>query len=497
VHGFLVKSTAPINVEDKNDDKIDEDVRREHRDWLEDSNIGEIADILKDVEAPEVIVRIHGYSTKEKNAIEQYHQIIQGINTYKEDHNIDKTFVFLGYRWPSESPDIKGIPTSIFDIINALPTLPKNIFIVSFIVVVVSLVTLILQLFNNIPLIFFGLFGLSLSIIITLILLRISAYFRDSFRATNYGVPDLVELIRELDEAIKIKRNPHKPKIKLSFIAHSMGCYVTTNTIRILSDVFTSGSNPGPEIGSSFTLGRLILVAPDIPVETIKPRRANFLQASLKRFEESYIFSNEGDVVLRIASTAANYFSFPAKTNSSGYRLGNITVSHDRNSEDPIQYGIINNNLNSPYELLEVRSSDKKEDIMPVNEGNENVDTEICEAVTNKFTYFDCTDYVDDKGGKRVTPVSLALKKKALNFWDYFRLVLADLFSPDTNTHGGYFRGDFTKDLIYKLAFLGFDGLLDSYDQRIEKFSQECEKKQIMVLLSPERWKKYGTPKSP
>ena len=492
IHGFLVKSTAPINVEDQNDDIIDEDVKREHPEWLEDSNIDKIADILKDVEAPEVIVRIHGYSTKEKNAIEQYHRIIEEINTYKEKHDIDKTFVFLGYRWPSESPDIKGIPTSISDIINALPTLPKNIFLVSFIVVVVSLVALILQLFNNITLVFFGLFGLLLSITFTLILLRISAYFRDSFRATNYGVPDLVELIRELDEAITIKRDPHKPPIKLSFIAHSMGCYVTTNTIRILSDVFTSSNNPGAEIGNSFTLGRLILVAPDIPVETIKPRRANFLQASLKRFEESYIFSNEGDVVLRIASTAANYFSFPAKTNSSGYRLGNITVSHPQKW---IQYGIVNNS-NSPYELLEVRSSDKPEDIMPVKEGNENVDIEICEAVTNKFTYFDCTDYVDVKDGRNVTPVSLALKKKALNFWDYFRLVWTDLSSPDTNTHGGYFQGDFTKDLIYKLAFLGFDGLLDSYSSP-DEFSLKCKDKQIQVLLSPERWKKYGTPKSP
>lgn len=30
IHGFLVKSTAPINVEDQNDDIIDEDVRQEH-----------------------------------------------------------------------------------------------------------------------------------------------------------------------------------------------------------------------------------------------------------------------------------------------------------------------------------------------------------------------------------------------------------------------------------------------------------------------------------
>lgn len=491
VHGFLVKSTAPINVEDENDENIDPDISVKKP---RPSNISEVAEILKEeitkasvnVEAPEVIVRIHGYSTKEKNVIEQYHRIIQEINTYKEKHNIDKTFVFLGYRWPSESGG-----TGFRYIFDALPTLLRTIFLTSLIGIGFFLVVLLFQIFENIPLIFllsgFGLFGLLLSITFTLVLLRISAYFRDSFRATNYGVPDLVELIRELDEAIK--RDPDKPQIKLSFIAHSMGCYVTTNTIRILSDVFTSSNNPGPEIGNSFTLGRLILVAPDIPVETIKPRRANFLQASLKRFEESYIFSNEGDVVLRIASTAANYFSFPAKTRSSGYRLGNITVSRPHKT---IQYGIINDSK-PPYELLEVRSSDKQGDIIPIKD-IKNADVEICKAVTNKFTYFDCTDYVDAKDGRRVTPVSLALKKKALNFWDYFRLILADLFSPDTNTHGGYFRGDFTKDLIYKLAFLGFDGLLDSYsspgdsdDQRREKFSKECEDKQIMVLLSPER----------
>ena len=508
VHGFLVKSTAPINVEDPNDIKIDIN----HSNWLQDSDIGEIANILTDVEAPEVIVRIHGYGTKEKNAIEQYYQTIDVINCYKQLQDIDKTFVFLGYRWPSESPDIKGISTtSIRDIFNALPTLPRMTFVASLIGIVFFLVVLLFQIFDNVLLIFlifgFGLFGVSFSIIFTLILLRISAYFRDSFRATNYGVPDLVELIQELDKEIK-RGDPDKPRIKLSFIAHSMGCYVTTNTIRILSDVFSSSDKPNSEIGTSFTLGRLILVAPDIPVEAIKPRRANFLQASLKRFEESYIFSNEGDVVLRIASTAANYFSFPAKTNEGGYRLGNITVSHNQNSPEGITYGIINDkDLKPPYELLEVRSSDKPGDIWPVKGNNrtkiKNVDPKICAAVTNKFTYFDCTDYTDRKNNKEVTPVSLAAGKKALNFWDYFRLVLTDLCAK-TNTHGGYFQGAFTKELIYKLAFLGFDGLLDSYSspgdsdkQRRDKFSQECDDKKIQVLLSPERWKKYGTPKSP
>ncbi|MCA1990517.1 MAG: hypothetical protein LDL41_00495 [Coleofasciculus sp. S288] len=117
------------------------------------------------------------------------------------------------------------------------------------------------------------------SIILALILLRLSTYFRDNYRATNYGVPDLVELIRQLDLAVvqmrQSKGRPtNEPRIKLSFIGHSMGCFVVTNTIRILSDVFDPPSinkTPTAEIGNVFCLERLILVAPDIPVETVIP----------------------------------------------------------------------------------------------------------------------------------------------------------------------------------------------------------------------------------
>ena len=43
---------------------------------------------------------------------------------------------------------------------------------------------------------------LPLAVVLTLFLLRIVGYFRDAYRATNYGVPDLVELIRQLDKAV-------------------------------------------------------------------------------------------------------------------------------------------------------------------------------------------------------------------------------------------------------------------------------------------------------
>ncbi|MHC5827429.1 MAG: alpha/beta hydrolase, partial [Nostoc sp.] len=101
--------------------------------------------------------------------------------------------------------------------------------------------------------------GIVSSIILTLIILRISTYFRDTYRAVNYGVTDLVELIRQLDVTVKL---PPNKRIKLSFISHSMGCFVVTDVIRILSDVFDVKSinkEPDSDIGNVFRLGRLVL----------------------------------------------------------------------------------------------------------------------------------------------------------------------------------------------------------------------------------------------
>ena len=33
-------------------------------------------------------------------------------------------------------------------------------------------------------------------------LLRVIVYFRDAFRATNYGAPDLIEIVRQIDHTI-------------------------------------------------------------------------------------------------------------------------------------------------------------------------------------------------------------------------------------------------------------------------------------------------------
>ncbi|MGB6746511.1 MAG: hypothetical protein WBE51_00680, partial [Xanthobacteraceae bacterium] len=76
------------------------------------------------------------------------------------------------------------------------------------------------------------------------ILLRTIVYFRDGYRATNYGAPDLVEIVRQIDRRIveedakHHRANRDAKRVQLSFIGHSMGGYVVTNAIRVLSDVF-------------------------------------------------------------------------------------------------------------------------------------------------------------------------------------------------------------------------------------------------------------------
>jgi hypothetical protein len=546
INGFVVTSTAPINVEDFTENikpkttsknpEIEKAFKAltEYSGWpgnsssddsSQDAQIKYIAKILANADNPEVVIKIHGYSSNEDGVIPRYYGVVEDIKKYLNDPKTDetKTFVFVGYRWPSESPNFKNA-------FKALPILPKGILGFSIFFVIGFVTLILLSSINKILLILMlVLSSITLAMIITLILLRFSAYFRDSYRATNYAVSDLVELIRKLDkEIIAINKDKNKKKnyekteepndkIELNFIAHSMGCYVTTNTIRILSDVFDPiAIDPNQKntsfIGNVFSLNRLILVAPDIPVEAIIPRRANFLKASLSRCKESYLFSNEGDVVLRIASTAANYFSFPASSLFSGYRLGNITVNHQNiptiDGKKAIPYGIVNlsklnNNKDAsgyPINYLDLRSSSK-------NKKEENIDVENLlrkskiseeqinkikeqkDTVTNTFTYFDCTDYKDEKD---VTPVSLATQKPALDFVGYIRLVIDHLILHKIDTHGGYFDGNFTKELIHKLAFLGFDGLLDfpssnERNEALSKLDENCKEKQIQVVLSPQR----------
>ncbi|MDZ8091432.1 MAG: alpha/beta hydrolase [Nostoc sp. DedQUE05] len=523
IPGYLVVSTAKLNVETEEDNS--------HRYFSSVANkkffnindgkaepsaqemIEKISKSLQSSPDPEIIINIHGYSSTPSDTETGCKKIYEYVNTHIEQPN---KYIFIGYRWPSENP-IKTDESGSFrqKLINALSSLPTLLAINLALGLTISICSAIALLFLNIlsnsAVHFFTamliLSGIVSSIIFTLIILRISTYFRDTYRASNYGTTDLVELIRQLDYTAKL---PPNKRIKLSFISHSMGCFVVTDVIRILSDVFDIKSinkKPNSDIGNVFRLGRLVLVAPDIPVESILPGRANFLRSSLRRCEEAYIFCNEGDLALRFTSTAANYFSFPARTRISGYRLGNITVKHFNNKNDSVghtpRYGVVNlhkqdygkgYSLDNPYKYLEIRSSSSEHrKLEEITEMSENL-----VQPADLFTYFDCTDYKDDRM-KQIGIVSSAIQKPAINFGNYILLTLAFIRKSFKNTdpqgvdtHTGYFEGAFTQKAIYELAFLGFQGFLQSLSieggesEQISVFSQKCYEKQIQVILAPQ-----------
>jgi hypothetical protein len=172
---------------------------------------------------------------------------------------------------------------------------------------------------------------------------------------------------------------------------------VVTNVVRILSDVFDPASivrnirgkkiesreadefaaqkvvepemleKVTADIGHVFSLVRLVLVSPDIPAEALIGNRANFLKSSLRRFKEAYLFSNEGDEVLRMISTAANYFSFPTRSRDYGYRLENVEVLSEN-------FGVIDAPKAAIQDKLRVgRNSIEQLNLLPIKSVHINV----------------------------------------------------------------------------------------------------------------------------
>lgn len=623
--GYYVISTASINVEDT-PLQINTSAKEQ---------IQAIAKYLLNSQNSQIVISIHGYGTKRSEAMDRYQKIYHYVTEICQPQNtvflgycwpaehptqdepepttgkfiglpgklkyalqslptlliatfistlvlgLITTVLLLGY--PAQLPALVVFPLiSIFsllatfgllkvgDALSLLPTLPIGVLLIGLVIGAMATLSPI-NLFRVLIFLVIS-FVFSFSFIFALIALRLSTYLRDTYRGNNYGVLDLVELIRQLDQAVfeiklfdylekqgmmtalleelklsqkdwetadsekKIKlwesletrpikkvaieqvviEEINKSRLKLTFIGHSLGCLVVTNTIRILSDVFDTDSvrkQPSPDIGRAFRLGRLILVAPDIPIETIMPRRANFLRSSLRRCEEAYVFCSEGDLALRLASTAANYFSFPAKTRISGYKLGNLTVKRFENAKGhrirrlrDQDYGIVNlkdGKLTRPYSLLEIRASvwehQSLNEIRPID----SVEKEQMELVENLpvadlFTYFDCTDYTDYTSSSQRKPqgvVSHALRKSALSFWDYFQLSISYFLKQKINAHGGYFDGKFSQKAIYELGFLGFRDFLESFkpgytiNEQLSELSTECQEKYIQLVLSPQLMK--------
>ncbi|MFZ0425651.1 MAG: hypothetical protein WAL80_22470 [Xanthobacteraceae bacterium] len=472
--------------------------------------IKEIARHLSGADHPNLMVMVHGFNNPQPAVLDLYRRAAIAIHNDNEISK-DEGLVCVGYRWPSEK---MGTPWR--SCAAALPSLPTWIFWlgVIFILTGIGAIEAAIAPKTGHGLVIVG--AVLAGLIACAALLRVIVYFRDAFRATNYGAPDLIEIVRQIDHTILTHDVVGKPdmaaakahrdskRVQLSFIGHSMGGYVVTNAIRALTDLFADGASRRPhidagvfntenaekipaKIGHAFRLTRFVLASPDIPAEALLSNRANFLASSLRRFDEAYLFSNEGDEVLRQISTLANYFSFPTTSWKFGFRLGNVDILSKG-------YGIIDIGHHSLASVVRVGYLTLDQIYHKLRaargeEGNAEFKT-LQNRLPEKFSYFDCTDYIEpDAAGREVGLLTFALRFKRHNakaripWYRHLQLLFAYLFLHGPNVHGGYFYGALSEQLIYRLACLGYHGTVKAY-QGLPQLSALCEQKQIRVLLS-------------
>ena len=526
---YFIESTAPYNVDDTAEAKPR--LPPELSPINSDLAVKQIAAALVDGANPNLVVMVHGFNNPEAAVLKMYTSAALAIERDREIH-ARGGLVCVGYRWPSEK---MGMPwRGTWD---ALPTLPTWILYFGILVVLLTFplfyfaietkqwwIDAFRYIWNPSGVHFITLLGWTVAgLVLMTVLLRTIVYFRDNYRASNFGVPDLIQIIRAIDAEI-VRQHRQRgvtvpPRnVQLSFIGHSMGGFVVTNTIRTLSDVFeapvsklnsygpggstdTRPAPPSRAIGNVFELKRFVLASPDIPAETLLSSRGNFLASALSRFDEAYLFSNEGDEVLRQISTLANYFVFPTKSRNHGFRLGNVEILSrnfgmiDVDGDDFLRVLRIGKlTLQELYDMLEDAKAERQQTAQPA----------LAQArLPTVFTYFDCTDYVDrddpdkpDVAENRRPLLTFAKWRKRhdaeaqLRWYSHLYLLLVYLVHHQKpNVHGGYFEGVFSQELIYRLACLGYDDTVKAYGSEAA-LGATCEQKQVRMLMSPTLWER-------
>ncbi len=484
---YFVESTAPDNVEGDGGGVVPVPPGLHAVD--PDQAVRDIAALLTP-EEPQIdaslVVMVHGFNTPRQRVIDLYKKARDAVIVDGKIFDpARRRIVCIGYRWPSE-----GVFTDLGSTIGATP----NAALVALAVVCVVLVLLAIWTAHWAAL----LAVLTAGTLIMAAALRGIVYFRDVYRATNNGVPDLVEVIRQIDlEAVNAlnrlgvarEAQPRK-RIALSFIGHSMGGLVVVSAIRVLSDVFdpdailtklsgaarprttlqTSNGQVSGAIGHVFDLMRFVLASPDIPGETLLANRANFLASSLRRFKEAYLFSSEGDGVLRSISTIVNYFTFPTGSRTYGYRLGNTEILTS-DFPKPVVGDVL--------KLVRVGRKTLAQLSTETAEGNPS-------EVANTFTYFDCTDYKDGEPPRGMLTEARNYKRNNPNapipLYEHVKLLILYVLSR-IDIHGGYFDGAVSQRLIYRLACLGYTGTAAAYGN-VESLLNDCSQHQIRVMPS-------------
>ena len=477
---FWVESTVPLNVEDQLVPGVPGTMTRNED---PEQSFKLLADAVR--RSSGVVIAVHGFNIPKCVAERLFLKLASSVREAGKDA------LFIGYRWPSE--------TVFSNVRSGLQAAPPTM--VGAAIVLATVLAVIHLAFDN-YLVDVALFAIAMALVgvfVSLWLLRSFVYFRDLDRATNHGIPDLVHLVRELDRVIqKPGGSDSARRIPLSFVAHSMGALIVVSAVRLLDEVLAPlDAEPG-RVSPNFCLGQLVLVSPDIPVELIMPRRPNWLETSLAEFRELHLFSNDGDIVLKMISTVANYVMTPVRFWANGYRLGNMAVVRPPDGVPP--FGVVNAAITGQgtaaflgslrlgwFTLLQRIDPIPLRDVWfdwfarrarqdPMTAGAVQIDDKSV-LLPVRISYFDCTDSID--GSPRPTRGKQKLELSLLDNW---QLALdAARNNPAVDVHSAYFYGPVTVGLIGKLAAVGLRRSVT-----VSELSTQCAAVHIRVLLAPE-----------
>ncbi len=310
-------------------------------------NVNELARLIQDSKAKRLTLRTHGYATPSENFYKGFSKEADRLSEIAQDGHF-----YIGYSWPSEQPlpvfkTWKGLLSKLAVFSPQLDKKPlkkrdrqidirlKFLFFLALSAGIVgTLATGLLMLAEKVfslQLLTFLPQWVGISSVVFLLwglafwLLRQTGYQGDRTRAIYYGVPDLAEFFWRLDKGLS---KAPDCSLKVNMIGHSMGGLVILNVLCILCYQFRKDGQKDHKFGDRFTLDKLILASPDVPLELMRQGRSNYVRDALNCCDQIYLMSSDRDIILRYLSNVGNWFTEPS-IEMSGLRLGNVYLRKD------------------------------------------------------------------------------------------------------------------------------------------------------------------------
>ncbi|WP_434221720.1 alpha/beta hydrolase [Limnospira platensis CENA597] len=413
---FLVVSTAPSSL------NIDRQLPPSDR-FRPLFNIAELGPMMRLANFNRITLRTHGYATPPEKFYPAFVNEAESISLkgpINQVGTLEEKSAYIGYHWPGERPILSaGLWTDPFRYWGISLKFLVGVALVAFgggsvlYLLLALLIAPLLLIWGIQPVVdslwqwitwdtlagsisqwLWVAFSVFLLWLFLFQLLRIVVYQRDRYRTIHYGAPDLAEFFWRLDKVLG--DNPYAsmpflpgeqpplsplPSLKVNLMGHSMGCLLVVNVLRILSDRFGKEDRlvqQGNDMGEHLRLDRLILSAPDIPLEFLREGRNNYVRSAILRCREIYLFSSDRDLVLRYLSILGNWFSEPSVA-MSGLRLGNVYLKTVKTQEGREEY--------RPFIRVMVTSQAAVEPTSAYD-------------LFEKFNYFDCSEMSKVNGVK-------------------------------------------------------------------------------------------------